>query len=86
MGLLGDPVEKAMEKYGLNGISEPDKDSVRAIVEHLSGSGLMDFGMKLSFSAKTEDRLQIAYLQSIFEQNWIMIRQLDRIAKALEKE
>ena len=86
MGLLGDPVEKAMEKYGLNSISEKDRESVRAIVEHMAGSGRLDLSMKLSFNAKAEDKLQIACLQSIFEQNWIMIRQLDRIAKALEKE
>lgn len=86
MGLFGDPVEKAMEKYGLNGISEKDKESVRAIVENLAGSGFLDFGSKLPNSSKLEEKLTVNYLKSIFEQNWIMIRQLDRIAKALEKE
>ena len=86
MGLFGDPVEKAMEKYGLNSISEKDKESVRAIVENLAGSGFLDFGSKLPNGAKMEEKLTVNYLKSIFEQNWIMIRQLDRIAKSLERE
>lgn len=85
MGLFGDKAQEKMDSYGLSDLSSKDKDSVRSIIQHLAGSGLMDVGSMLSFSAKTEDRLQIAYLQSIFEQNWIIIRQLDRIAKALEK-
>jgi hypothetical protein len=35
--------------------------------------------MKLSMNAKAEDQLQVQYLRTIMEQNWMIIRLLDEI-------
>lgn len=85
MGLFGDKTQERMDMYGLSDLSSKDKESVKRIMENLTGTGLMDAGLTLSFNASASDRIQIDYLKSIFEQNWIIIRQLDRIAKALER-
>ena len=87
MGLLGNSDEKQaakaqkiMEKYGLDKLSPEYQDKVKAISQELAGMGLMETGMKLSF-AKSEEQLKVSYLHAIFEQNWIIIRLLDDIAK-----
>lgn len=85
MGLFGARAYQIMDEYGLSDLSSKDKESVRAIIEHLSKTAGMELDANLSLTGRPEDRIQIAYLQSIYEQNWIMIRELDRIAKALEK-
>lgn len=74
-----------MEKYGLTGLThQEDIDSLQKIANELAGTGLMETGMALTM-AKATDSLPIYYLRAIMEQNFIMIRQLDRISKALEK-
>lgn len=74
-----------LDQYGVGALVDPeDRDSVRRIAQELVGSGMMETGMKLSM-AKPEVQLPISYQRAIMEQNFIIIRQLDRIAKALEK-
>lgn len=74
-----------LEKYGLTNLTnKEDLDSVRKIAQELTGSGLMETGMKLSM-AKPAELLPITLQRAIMEQNFIMIRQLDRIAKLLER-
>lgn len=75
-----DKTEKIMAKYGLEGISPKYADKVKDIAQELAGMGMMETGMKLSF-AKSEEQLKVSYLHAIFEQNWIIIRLLDDIAK-----
>lgn len=76
---------KLLKKYGLDTLSNPeDLENVKKIAAELAGSGLMELGTKLSM-AKPEVQLPISYQHAIMEQNFIMIRQLDRIAKLLEK-
>ena len=75
-----DKVAKLMEKYGLKEVSPKYDDKVQGIAQELAGMGLMETGMKLSF-AKSEEQLKVSYLHAIFEQNWIIIRLLDDIAK-----
>lgn len=87
MGLFATPEEKeakkeeklnkVMAKYGLENLSPEFRDKVKDINQELIGTGLMEAGMKLSMSAKTEDQLQVQYLKTIIEQNWLMIRLLD---------
>ena len=74
-----------LKKYGVAGLSDPkDKESVRKIAKELAGSGLMEAGMKLSL-AKPAEQLPISLQRAIMEQNFIIIRQLDKISKLLEK-
>lgn len=69
-----------LHKYGLEELSDPqDLASVQAIAAGLAGSNLITFGTTLS--GKAEDVAKLTYLQTLIEQNWIIIRQLDRLNK-----
>ena len=68
-----------MAKYGLENLSPEYREKVKDINSELLGTGLMEAGMKLSLSAKTEDQLQVQYLKTLVEQNWMIIRLLDEI-------
>lgn len=74
-----------LEKYGVGGLTDPqDRESVKKIANELAGSGMMEAGLKIGM-AKAEVQLPISYQRAIMEQNFIIIRQLDRIAKLLDK-
>lgn len=74
-----------LEKYGMSGLTNPeDLESVKKIAAELAGSGFAELGMKLSMKSP-EVMLPISYQRTIMEQNFIIIRQLDRIAKLLDK-
>ena len=68
-----------MAKYGLENLSPEYRSKVKDINLELIGTGLMETGMKLSMNAKVEDQLQVQYLRTIMEQNWMIIRLLDEI-------
>ena len=73
-----------MQRYGLEGLSDPrDAQAVRNIASNLAGNKLIEVGAL--FQGNGIDSAKMSYLNAIMEQNFIMIRQLDRIAKALEK-
>jgi len=85
---LGDKVkekqkEKAkqlIEKYGLDGLNDDkDYEIVCRIAYELMGTGLQETGMALSMSNKPHEALPVYYLRTIIEQNWIIIRQLDKL-------
>lgn len=90
MGLFGnaedkeakkeEKMNKLFAKYGLDRLDPEYEEKVRGIYYELMGTGLMEAGMKLSM-AKAEEQLKVSYLHAIFEQNWIIIRLLDDIAK-----
>lgn len=82
--------EKFLRKYHLEELTnKSDLDSVLKIYTELLGTGLMEAGSSITnlfnFS-KTEDLLTVYYLRTIIEQNFIMIRQLERISKAVGGE
>lgn len=89
MGLFGNAEDKEakkeakldamMAKYGLENLSPEYRSKVKDINSELIGTGLMEAGMKLSMNAKAEDQLQVQYLRTIMEQNWMIIRLLDEI-------
>lgn len=94
MALFKSPQEKAMAqaqkeqallaKYGLLGLSDPeDIRSLQKIASELTGTGMMELGATLSGTEKDFARLSAYYNRAIVEQNFIMIRQLDRISRAL---
>lgn len=77
--------QEALEKYGLQNLSNPtDIASVQKIINELLGTGLMEAGLKLGL-AKAEVQLPIALQRAMVEQNWIIIRQLDKISQQLDK-
>ena len=75
-----------MEKYGLDELTDPrDRESVKKIVSELvGGTGLRETGMKLAM-ANAGDQLKVSYLRATMEQNFIIIRQLEKISKLLDK-
>jgi hypothetical protein len=89
MGLFGNNEDKEakkeakldamMAKYGLENLSPEYRSKVKDINLELIVTGLMETGMKLSMNAKVEDQLQVQYLRTIMEQNWMIIRLLDEI-------
>lgn len=82
-----DKEQEMLARYGLDSLNDPaDIQSVKKIVSELIGTGMMETGMKLSgIGAKAEDLLPVYYQRAILEQNWIIIRQLDKLNKTLEK-
>lgn len=73
-------VAELLSKYGLDELSDPqDHASVQRIANNLAGNNLITFGTTLS--GKAEDVAKLTYLQALIEQNWIIIRQLDRLNK-----
>lgn len=87
MGLLGnnaekqqEKAEKIMQKYHLENVSSTYQEQVQEINRELVGTGLMETGAALSFGVKNEDMLKIAYLRTLVEQNWIIIRMLDELS------
>lgn len=79
---------EVLEKYGLQTLKNPeDIESVKKIVSELAGTGLMELGITLG-GGNEKDILknQLYYQRALLEQNFIMIRQLDRIAALLENK
>ena len=72
-----------MEKYGLEYLDQKDLESVRDIGYALMGNGMIEFGTILSGSSV--DVAKLSYLRALVEQNWIIIRQLDRLNKKLDQ-
>lgn len=91
MALFGNNEEKKVEKaqallakYGLQELSDPrDLEAVKQISYSLMGNKLIELGTV--FQGNGTDTAKLSYLNAIMEQNFIMIRQLDRIAKELSK-
>lgn len=72
--------QRIMEKYGLQSLTNPDDiESVRKIISELAGSGLMETGALLSGNEKDLLKTQMVYQRTLVEQNFILIRQLDRL-------
>lgn len=94
MGLFGNnDVQKDVEahraqallqRYGLENLSDPrDKQAVQNIAQTLSANKYVEIGTIMQLNGT--DAGKLSYLRAIVEQNFIMIRQLDRIAQRLEK-
>ena len=76
--------KELLDRYGLSDISPRDIESVKSICTALQGNGMIEFGTTLS--GKAEDVAKLSYLRALVEQNWIIIRQLDRISKSLDQK
>lgn len=70
-----------MEKYGLEYLDQKDLESVRNIGYALMGNNMVELGTALSGSGV--DVAKMSYLRALIEQNWIIIRQLDRLNKKI---
>lgn len=75
----------ALRKFGMENLKDPnDIESVKSILNELSGTGLTELGISLGAGSDRDIQKNIMnYQRAILEQNFIIIRQLDRIAKLL---
>lgn len=75
--------QKLLQKYGLEDLADPrDVESVRQIATELTGTGLMELGVALGGGNEKDIlKTQMAYERAIVEQNFIIIRLLDKLAK-----
>lgn len=86
MGLFGNNDEKKAEKaqallqkYGLDNLSDPrDIQAVQNIANDLMGNKLIEVGTL--FQGNGVDAAKMSYLNAIMQQNFIIIRLLDKIA------
>ena len=77
-------LDKLMEKYNLYELDPKDLETVKNIANDLAGNGLLKAGMALSFSS-APDQAKVTYLSALVEQNWLIINQLSRLNKNIEK-
>ena len=86
MGLLGNNEDKKaqkaqalLQKYGLEDLSDPrDLQAVKNISYELMGNSLIELGAALKGNGA--DAAKMSYLNAIMQQNFIIIRLLDKIA------
>ena len=79
-------LQKLLDKYGAGDIEdEKTRDMITRLSTGLAGAGMMEVGNFMAPNEKTFWQLQNMYLSTIMEQNFVIIRQLDKIEKALEK-
>lgn len=73
-------LQAILEKYGLEDISDPLTASAgQEIARTMTTSNLVSLGQALQF--KAEESAKIDCLRAIIEQNFIIIRQLDKLTK-----
>lgn len=74
-----------MRKHRLDTLGPEYADDCLVIFNELAGTDLMEGGVKLTIGSNPVDKVNMSYLHVIMEQNWIIIKQLDKIAKLLDK-
>lgn len=77
-------IKQFMDRYQLEDLDEKDLVVLQRIASDLAGNGFFKAGMALSF-AKAEEQAKVTYLSALTEQNWMIIRQLSRLNKNIEK-
>lgn len=73
-------MQALMEKYGLENIQDPQTaESLKSIASTMASSSFAMIGAGLT--GKADDMAKIDCLRAIIEQNFIIIRQLDKLVK-----
>ena len=73
-----------LARYGLEDLKDDrDYNTVQEIAYDLMGNKIIQLGAALQ--GNSADAAKMSYLHAILETNFIMIRQLDRIAEELKK-
>ena len=76
-------IQELLQKYGLDNLSDPrDLEAVKNISNNLAGNNLIELGTALQGNGV--DSAKLTYMRAIMEQNFIIIRQLDRLNRNLE--
>lgn len=75
-------IDAMMAKYGLENLTDQkDRESVRNIAYSLLGNSLIELGLALT--GNSTEAAKLSYMNAIMEQNFIIIRQLDKISSKL---
>ncbi|QNK42713.1 hypothetical protein [Caproicibacter fermentans] len=77
-------LQKFQEKYHIDELDPKDLETVKQVASDLAGNGLLKAGMALSF-ANAGEQAKVTYLSALVEQNWIIMNQLNRLNKNIEK-
>jgi hypothetical protein len=77
--------KKYLEKYGLGNLSPEDLIILKKITTDLFASKWFKASQALRF-AKVEEQAEVAYLNTLVEQNWLIIKKLDEISRKLTKQ
>ncbi|MPW26413.1 hypothetical protein GC105_11495 [Alkalibaculum sp. M08DMB] len=77
-------LQQFMDRYQLEDLDKKDLVVLQRIAGDLTGNSLFKAGMALSF-AKAEEQAKVTYLSALVEQNWLIIKQLGRLNKNIEK-
>jgi len=72
------------ERYGLNELDGEELKQAQEIIKSISANRFFEAGMALSF-AKGEEQAKVSYLRTLYEQNWLIINQLNKLNKNIEK-
>lgn len=71
-------IAELLAKYGVDELSDPrDIASVREIAQEMAGNKLIEAGTLLQGNGI--DATKMAYLRILMQQNFIIIRQLDKL-------
>lgn len=77
--------QEMLKKYRLEELSDPaDLESVKRIVAELFGTDIFELDAILTGDTKSMDRAKMYFQRALVEQNFIIIRMLDRINKKLK--
>lgn len=77
--------QEMLKKYRLEELSDPaDLESVKRIVAELFGTDIFELDALLTGDVRNMTRIQMYYQRALVEQNFIIIRMLDRINKKLK--
>lgn len=77
-------LQKFQQRYHIDELDPRDLETVQQIAADLVGNGAMKMGMIFSFS-NASDQLKVTYLSALVEQNWILMNQLNRLNKNVER-
>jgi hypothetical protein len=76
-------LEKLAAKYNLdlNAVDPASLSNLKNISSALAGTGFLSAGTALTVGndQKAFNQIQSSYLQSIFEQNWMILRELQKL-------
>ena len=76
--------QKLMEKLGLDELSDKDLETVKEIMIDLTGlEGFLGRLVRIGYTGA--DSAMVAFLGAITRQNWIIIRQLNKLNKELNR-
>lgn len=78
-------MEELLAKYELNNLNKDYINAVKNINDELAGSKGLEFGNLLAPNQNVANQIQIQFLSTLVQQNWIIIRELNEIIENTKK-